>query len=107
MRFALFLILGLFLWSGTVSIKYPTQSATVTASSGTTCSAQVPENRLMAYLEMGTISRIFDNGRILTIELSPQWINFSSQMQQDTYNTVRCYAQAQHRLFSFLFPQKK
>ncbi len=101
MRFALFFVLGLFIWSGTVSIKYPQQSSTVTASSGSTCSGQPHEERLMAYLKVGTITRIFDNGRILTIGLSPQWGNLSPQIQEQAYNTIVCYAQALNRPFQF------
>ncbi len=102
MRFALFLVLGVFLWAGTVSIKYPQQASTVTALSENTCSGQSHGDRLLAYLKMGTITSIHDNGRILTIELSPQWGNFSLSMQQNTYDTVVCYAQSQHRPFQFL-----
>jgi hypothetical protein len=106
MRFALFLALGVFLWAGTVSIKYPQQSSTVTASSRDTCSGQSHGDRLLAYLKMGTITSIHDNGQILTIGLSPQWGDLSPSVQQKTYDTVICYAQSQHRPFQFLVSQK-
>jgi len=102
MRFALFLVVGVFLWAGTVSIKYPQQPSRTTASSGTTCSGQSHGDHLLAYLKIGTITSIHDNGRILTIGLSPQWENLSLSMQQNTYDTVVCYAQLQHQPFQFL-----
>ena len=105
MRFVLFFILGVILWAGTVSIKFPQQSFTVTASSGPTCSGQSHGERLMEYLTRGTISSILDNGRILTISLSPEWANLPSNVQQKAYDTVACYAQSQHLPFRFLVTQ--
>jgi hypothetical protein len=102
MRFVLFCILGMFLWAGTVSIKFPRQSSTVTASSGPTCLGIPDGERLMEYLTKGTITSILDNGRILTIGLSPEWTNFPPSVQQKTYDTVACYAQSQHRPFQFI-----
>jgi len=101
-RFALFLFLGIFLWAGTVSIKYPQQSSTVTTSSAQTCSGNSDGDKLLAYLKMGTIISIQDNGRILTIGLSPQWANFPASVREKAYGTVACYAQSQHRPFQFL-----
>ena len=106
MRFALFLVLGVFLWAGTVSIRYPQQPSTVTASPANDCSGQTPGDNLLAYLKMGTITSIQDNGRILTIELSPQWGDFTPDVQQQAYVTVVCYAQSQHRPFKFLVSQQ-
>ncbi len=105
MRFVLFFILGVMLWAGTVSIKFPQQSSTVTASSGPTCSGQSDGERLMEFLTRGTITSIHDNGRILTIGLSPEWANLPPSVQQKTYDTVVCYAQSQHRPFRFLVTQ--
>lgn len=105
MRTALFLILGVCLWAGTVSIKYPQQPSTVTASSGQICSGNSDGDKLLAYLKMGTITSIQDNGQILTIGLSPQWAGLSAKVQQKTYDTVVCYAQSQHRQFQFLVTQ--
>ena len=105
MRFALFFVLGVFLWAGTVSIKYPQQPSTVTASSGKTCTGKSDGERLRKYLRMGTITSIQDNGRILTVGLSPQWADLATSVQQKTYNTVVCYAQSQHRPFQFLVTQ--
>jgi len=101
-RFALFLVLGVFLWAGTVSIKYPQQSSTVTTSSAQTCSGNSDGDKLLAYLKMGTITSIQDNGRILTIGLPPHWANLPVSVQQNAYGTVACYAQSQHRPFQFL-----
>jgi hypothetical protein len=106
MRFTLFLLLGVFLWAGTVSIKYPQQSSTLTASSGKDCSGQVHGDRLLAYLKMGTITSIHDNGQILTIGLPPQWGDITPKIQQQTYETVACYAQSQQRPFQFLVTQQ-
>ena len=106
MRFVLFLVLGVFLWAGTVSIRYPQQPSTVTASPANDCSSQTPGDNLLVYLKMGTITSIQDNGRILTIELSPQWRDFTLGVQQQTYSTVVCYAQSQHRPFQFLVSQQ-
>lgn len=105
MRTILIFLLGLFLWAGTISIKYPQQSTTVTASSGKTCGGKSDGDRLLAYLELGTITNIQDNGRILTIGLSPQWASLSPTVQQTIYSTIACYAQTQHRLFQLLVPQ--
>jgi len=105
MRFVLFLIFGVILWAGTVSIKFPQQSSTVTASSGPTCSGKSDGDRLMEFLTRGTITSIHDNGRILTIGLSPKWANLPLSVQQKTYDTVVCYAQSQHRPFRFLVTQ--
>jgi pectin methylesterase-like acyl-CoA thioesterase len=101
-RLALFLVLGVFLWAGTVSIKYPQQTSTVTASSPQTCAGNSDGERLLEYLKMGTVTSIQDNGRILTIGLSPQWANLPVSLQQKTYATVACYAQSLHRPFQFL-----
>jgi hypothetical protein len=101
-RFALFLVLGVFLWAGTVSIKYPQQNSTVTPSSAQTCAGKSAGEHLLEYLKMGTINSIQDNGRILTIGLSPQWANLRASVKQKTYGTVACYAQSQHRPFQFL-----
>lgn len=106
MRFALFLILGVFLWAGTVSIKLPKHTSTVTASSKPNCSDQSYGDRLFAHLKTGTITEIHDNGRILTIGLSPQWTNLSPSLQQEAYDTVACYAQSQRRPFQFLVSQQ-
>ncbi len=105
MRTISLFILGIFLWAGTVSIKYPQQSTTVTASSRETCVGKSDGDRLLVYLEMGTITNIQDNGRILTIGLSPQWASLSPTLQRTIYTTVACYAQTQHRLFQLIVPQ--
>ncbi len=105
MRTALLFVLGIFLWAGTISIKYPQQSTTVTASSGKSCVGKSDGDKLLAYLEVGTITNIQDDGRILTIGLSPQWVSFSPSIQQTIYSTIACYAQNQHRLFQLLVPQ--
>jgi hypothetical protein len=102
MRLAFFVILGVFLWAGTVSIKYPQQSSRVTTSPGNTCSDQAYGDKLMTYLKIGAITSIHDNGRILTIGLSSQWSDLSPGIQQKTYETVVCYAQSQHRSFQLL-----
>jgi hypothetical protein len=101
-RFALLLVLGVFLWAGTVSIKYPQQASTVTASSAQTCAGKFDGEHLLEYLKMGTVTSIQDNGRMLTIGLPPQWANLPVSVQQKTYGTVACYAQSQHRPFQFL-----
>jgi len=106
MRFVLFLVLGVFLWAGTVSIKDPQQPSTVTASQGPTCSGSSDGDQLLAYLKMGTILSIHDDGRILTISLSPQWKRETTSMQQKTYETIVCYAQSQHRSFQLLASQQ-
>lgn len=59
----------------------------------------------MESLTRGTITSIFDNGQILTIGLSPEWGKLPLNMQQQTYDTVVCYAQSQHRPFQFLVTQ--
>ncbi len=105
MRTIVFLLLGLFLWAGTISIKYPRQSTTVTASSGQTCEGKSDGDRLLAYLEMGMITNIHDNGHIVTIGLSQQWARLSPTVQQAIYNTVVCYAHSQHRLFQLVAPE--
>ena len=102
MRFAFFLGLGILLWAGTVSIKYPQQPFAVTESSGHPCSDQSHGDQLMTYLKIGTITSIHDNGRILTVQLSPQWETLPPHKQKQTYNAVVCYAQSQHRPFRFL-----
>ena len=106
MRFAILLILAVFFWAGTVSIKYPRQFPAVTASSGNPCSGQSHGERLLEYLKRGTITRIHDNGQILTIGLSLQWGDLSPSQQQKTYNSVVCYAQSQNRQFQFLITQQ-
>ncbi|TFG62306.1 MAG: hypothetical protein E4H32_06090 [Nitrospirales bacterium] len=106
MRFVLFLVLGVFLWAGTVSVKYPQQPSTVTASQGPTCSGSSDGEQLLAYLKMGTIISIHDDGRVLTISLPPQWKRATTSMQQETYETIVCYAQSQHRSFQLLLSQE-
>jgi hypothetical protein len=105
MRFVIFLVLGVFLWAGTVSIRYPQQPYPVTASQGTACSGTSDGDRLLAYLKIGTITSIHDDGRILTINLSPQWKKATTSMQKETYETIACYAQSQHRPFQLFVSQ--
>lgn len=105
MRALSLVFLGLFLWAGTVSIKYPQESTTVTASLEETCMGRSDGDRLLAYLEMGMVTNIQDNGRILTIGLSSQWARLSPAIQRTIYSTVACYAKNQHRLFQLLVPQ--
>ena len=105
MRVTLFFILGLFLWAGTVLIKYPQQTSSVTASSGPVCSGHGEGDQLMEALKRGTITSIHDNGKLLTIGLPPEWAHVTASVQQDTYNTVACYAQSQHRQVQFLITQ--
>ena len=102
MRLAIFLILGIFFWAGSVSIKFPQQFPAVTASSVNSCSGQSHGERLMEYLKMGTITSIYDNGQILTIGLSLRWGDLSPSLQQQTYHSVVCYAESQNRPFQFL-----
>ncbi len=106
MRTLSLIFLGLFLWAGTVSIKYPQQSTTVTASLKETCVGRSDGDRLIAYLEMGMVTNIQDNGRIITIGLSSQWASLSPTIQRTIYSTVACYARNQHRLFQVLVPQQ-
>lgn len=106
MRFALILVLGVFLWAGTVSIKYPQQPSSVTTSSRQTCLGNSDGDRLLAYLKMGTITSIQDDGKILTIGLSPQWAGLSAKIKQKAYGTVACYAQSLHRQVQFLVTQQ-
>ncbi len=105
MRTLSLVLLGLFLWAGTVSIKFPQKSTTVTTSSEKICVERSDGDRLLAYLEMGMVTNIQDNGRILTIGLSSQWASLSPTIQRTIYSTVACYAQNQHRLFQLLVPQ--
>ncbi len=105
MRTILFVLLGLFLWAGTVSIKYPQQSRTVATSSGETCGGKSDGDRLLAYLEMGMLTNIQDNGQMLTIGLSSQWASLSPAIQRTIYSTVSCYAKNQHRQVQLLLPQ--
>ncbi len=105
MRTISLFLLGLFIWAGTVSIKYPQKSTTVTASSEKTCVGQSDGDRLLAYLEMGMVTNIQDNGQLLTIGLSTQWANLSPTVQRTIYSTVACYAKNQHRRFQLLLPQ--
>lgn len=101
-RIILFCGLGVFLWAGTVSIKYPQQTSTVTQSAAQTCTGKSDGERLLEYLKMGTVTSIHDNGRILTIGLSPQWENLPVKVKQEIYGTVACYAQSQHQPFQLL-----
>jgi hypothetical protein len=54
---------------------------------------------LLNYLYTGSISTIRDNGRTLTIGLSPHWSTLPSGVRNDTYQAVACYAQSQQRAF--------
>ncbi len=106
MKFVIFLVLGLFLWAGTVSIKYPQQpSATVTASQQPACTDATEGALLLAQLQKGTITSIYDNGQLLTIGLPSNWAKLSAGVKQDAYDTIVCYAQSQHRSFQLLVSQ--
>ncbi len=106
MRLALFLVLGVFLWAGTVSIKFPVPQSIDTPTSEYTCSGQLAGEQLMDYLKMGRVTSIYDNGKILTIGLPSTWEDLSSNLQQQTYATVVCYAQSQQRPFQLLVSQE-
>ena len=106
MRLIIFFFLGVFLWAGTVSIQYPQRSSPATTSTKQSCSGSSHGDKLLSYLKVGTITSILDNGRMLTIGLSPQWAKFSLTLQQQTYVTVSCYAQSLHRQFQFQITQK-
>lgn len=102
MRFTFFFIIGIILWAGTLSIKFPQPSSTVTASSGPICSGKSDGDRLMEHLTKGTITSILDNGQILTLGLSTEWKQLPPGIQQEIYDTVVCYAQSQRRPFQFI-----
>jgi hypothetical protein len=101
MRFALFFLLGLLLWAGTVSINYGNRTSN-TASAVLSCSEESDGETLLDYLHTGRISGIRDNGQILTIGLTPQWSTLPSDIQHDTFEAVVCYAKAQQRAFQFI-----
>ena len=105
MRCALFLGLGIFLWDGTVSINYPDQSPNATASPTETCSATAAGKRLMSYLKSGKIAGIRDNGRVLSIGLTPQWTDFPIHIQRNVLKTVACYAKTQYRVVQYIATQ--
>ncbi|MDH5428256.1 MAG: hypothetical protein OEZ57_09730 [Nitrospirota bacterium] len=102
MRFVIFSILGLFLWAGTVSIKYPQQPSTVTASQKPACQGDSEGDLLLAQLQKGTVTNIYDNGQMLTIGLPSNWIELSPGLKQEAYDAIACYAQSQRRLFQLL-----
>lgn len=106
MRIGLFFILGVFLWAGTVSIKYPEQPSSGSAISVASCPDHPQGDRLLAYLKLGSISSIHDNGKILTIGLSPKWGNLTPGVQKQTYRTVACYAKTLKRPFQFVLTQQ-
>ena len=101
MRFALFFLLGLLLWAGTVSINYGNRVSR-TSSAVQSCSEKRDKETLLDYLQTGKITGIRDNGQILTIGLNPQWAALPSDIQHGTYEAVACYARAQQRTFQFI-----
>ncbi len=105
MRLALFFLLGLFLWAGTVSIRYSQEGLTVPTSSGHTCLLQSAGDHLWGYLTKGTITSIHDDGKILTIGLSPNWKSLSPAEQQKAYKAIACYSTSLERPFQTLIPE--
>jgi len=80
MRLTLFFLLGLLLWAGTVSINYGNRTSN-TASAVLSCSEKGEGETLLAYLHTGRITRIRDNGQVLTVSLTPQWSALPSDVQ--------------------------
>ena len=101
MRFALFFLLGLLLWAGTVSINHGNRASN-TSSAVLSCSEKGDGATLLDYLYTGRITGIKDNGQILTVGLTPQWSALSSDLQRRTYEAVVCYARAQQRALQFI-----
>lgn len=101
MRFTIFFLLGLLLWAGTVSINYGPRTSSTT-SAAPFCPEKGVGETLLDYLQIGRITGIRDNGRILTIGLTPHWSTLPSDVQYDTYKIVGCYARAQRRAFQLI-----
>ena len=105
MRFVFLLVMGFFLWAGTVTINYPNQSPSATESSAMTCSGREAGNQLVRYIQRGMIESLRDNGRILTIGLPSQWESLTVSIQRKVHSAVTCYAKTQKRQVQYFATQ--
>jgi hypothetical protein len=101
MRIALFFLLSLLFWAGTVSINYGNRTSNTT-SPVLSCSEKGDGEMLLNHLQTGKITGIKDNGQILTVGLTPHWSTLPPNIQRDTHEAVACYARAQQRAFQFI-----
>ncbi|MDH3504490.1 MAG: hypothetical protein OEM58_08180 [Nitrospirota bacterium] len=101
MRFAFIFLLSLLLWSVTISIEYGNRNSNLTSATQS-CPEEVNGEVLLDYLHTGRINGIRDNGHMLTVGLSSHWATLSSDIQQETYEAVSCYAKAQQRTFQVI-----
>ncbi len=101
MRFLLIFLSILLLWSLTISIKYENRNPSTT-STAQACSREGSGEILLDYLYRGRIKGIRDNGRILTVGLPSDWASLPSDIHQETYKTVACYAKTQQRTLQII-----
>ncbi len=74
----------------------------MTTSATPACSGEVDGEILLDYLYIGRIMGIRDNGHILTVGLPSHWATLPSDIQQETYEAVACYAKTQQRTFQII-----
>ena len=101
MHFGLIVFLSLLLWSVTISIEYGNRYSPTT-SAVRTCPEEVNGEILLDYLHTGRILGIRDNGHMLTVGLTSHWATLPSDIQQETYEAVACYAKTQQRTFQII-----
>ena len=104
MRFVLIFLSSLFFWSMTISIEYGDRNPGTT-SMAQACSGEANGEVLLDYLYVGRIKGIRDNGHILTIGLPSDWTSLPSDVQQETYEAVACYAKTQQRTLQVIETQ--
>lgn len=96
MRLALIFLLWIPFWLVTISIEHGNRNSNST-SAAQACSGEVNGEILLDYLDIGRIKGIRDNGHTLTVGLTSDWATLPSDIQQETYNAVACYAKTQQR----------
>jgi hypothetical protein len=101
MRIALFFLVGLLLWAGTVSIKNDKEPSRATSTT-LACSDPNTGEAILDHMQAGRISGIRDNGQTLMVRLTPEWDRLPSDIQYNTFETVACHAYAQQRVFRFI-----
>lgn len=104
MRFVLIFLSGLLFWSMTISIEYGNRNPSTT-SAAQACSGEIDGEILLDYLYTGRIKGIRDNGHVLTVGLPSDWTSLPSNVQQETYEAVACYAKTQQRRLLFIEKQ--
>ncbi len=106
MRFPVFFFIALFLWAGTISIRYGDTTPKPEPAQAQTCQGKTERHMILDLLQKGRIIALHDDGQKYTFSLPSNWTQLPPAIQRNTYEVLSCYAQAQDRTFKILLVQR-